>query len=258
MTPEEIAELTQASKNEARLIAHHVAEIMKAFGPPPISIGEDPRDFERLLVKIIRARCADDAFLQLDVWDITVSIWLDKRYNRASTWVLDRQIRENLEFQKQRAEQKTIDVGRSDEAAEHRQKADRSAGEKRKAELQSVIKQTPQEVEILLDQAAAEEANARAFEQALPVLTAIDDLKTRNFFRRNVSIQTWRERRPGYLPPLSHAEFLLKTKREEEDRVAWTAEFLEQQRADQAAKLASAANPPKDLPTVPSPGLGKS
>src|SRR4249919_81596 len=108
LLPEEVATQKASSENEARLVTNFVAKIKETFGPPPIVIGENPKDFDRILAELVRARCSNDIFIQMDVWDIAVAIWHDKRYNRASKLVLDRKIRENLDFQKQRPQRKLI------------------------------------------------------------------------------------------------------------------------------------------------------
>jgi hypothetical protein len=257
LSPEEIATQKLASEREAALIARHVAEIMKTHGPPPLIIGEDPKDFGRVLVKLVRARCSNnDAFLQNDIWDMAVANLMDKRYDRASSLVLNRRIRKNLDFQKQRPKQKLAEV--SNNATPYEDRDDRSAEERRKDKLRNVIEDTPREVGHLLDQATLEEANACAFEEALPVLTAIDDLKTRNFFRRNVSRQMWGERRPAYIPPLAIIEHRLHFERAEESRREWLLDDMAQEQAEkEAQKQAQGAKPEEqqDLPTVSAPKL---
>src|SRR5947209_6317713 len=109
LSPDEVSTEQQARQRTQRLVAYHVTEIMKTHGPPPLIIGEDPKDFERVLVKLVSARCSNnDVFLHMDVWDMAVAILLDKRYDRASSRVLNRRIRENLEFQERRPKQKLI------------------------------------------------------------------------------------------------------------------------------------------------------
>ena len=253
LLPYEVSTEKLAREKEAHLVAHYVAKIMKTFGPAPIVKGENLEDFERILTELVRARCPGDFFIQLDVWDIAVEIWYDKRYNRASKQVLDRKIRENLDFQKQRPQHKLNQADdnapRDDGGAD-----DRSAEEKQKDELQNVIQGTPRQVETPLDQAAAEEANARAFEQAMPLLKDIDDLKTRSFFRRNVSRNRGKnvDRHISRRSPSFNAYWNLEI--QAEDQRAWVAEFL----AEDAAKKARTAKPPEqtDLPAVPPPELG--
>lgn len=253
---EEIATQKLASEKEARLVAHFVAVIMKTHGPPPLTITEDPKDFERILIAVVRIRCPNDPLLQLDAWDIAVAILLDKRYNRASTGVLNRKICENLEFQEKRAQEKTKQAAAQAAPRNGHRDDDRSVTDKRKEQLQHVIEETPREVGLLLDRVTMEVANSRAFEQALPVLTGIDDLKTRNFFRRNVSVQSFRERRPAYIPPLSHIQHKLDSQRQEEDRREWMEELDAQEQAEKAAQAAKPAGR-TDLPTVSAPKLGK-
>src|SRR3954463_2612021 len=109
ISADEVSTEQQARQRTERLIAYHVSEIMKTYGPPPLIIGEDPKDFQRALVKLVSARCSNnDVFLHMDVWDMAIAILLDKRYDRASSRVLNRRIRENLEFQQTRPKQKLL------------------------------------------------------------------------------------------------------------------------------------------------------
>jgi hypothetical protein len=255
LSPDEVATRKRADENEARLVAHYAAKIKKTHGPPPLTITESPEDFERILSAVIRIRCPEDDLLQLDAWDIAVAILLDKRYNRASTGILNRKICENLDFQEKRAQEKSKQANARSETHGDPQDANRSPTDKRKEQLQHVIEETPREVGQRLDQATLEVANSRGFEQALPGLTAIDDLKTRNFFRRNVSVQSLRERRPAYIPPLSHIQHKLDSQRQEEDRRAWLKELDAQEQAEKEAQAAKPASS-QDLPTVSAPKLG--
>jgi hypothetical protein len=256
LSPEEVATQKRAAEKEARLVAHYKAEIMKTHGPAPLLITENAGDFERILMAVIRIRCPNDPLLQLDAWDIAVAIHLDKRYNRASTGVLNRKICEILDLQEKRAKEKeTAKQARAQAAPRNGREDDRSVTDKRKQQLQHVIEETPREVGGLLDQVAIEVATSEAFAQALPVLTGIDDLKTRNFFRRNVSVQSLRERRPAYIPPLSHIQHKLDSQREEENRAAWMKELGAQEHAEQTAQAAKPAER-QHLPTVSAPKLG--
>lgn len=254
LSPEEVAIQKRGAEKEARLVAHYVAEIMKTHGPAPILITESAADFERILIAVIRIRCPNDPLLQLDAWDIAVAILLDKRYNRATTGVLNRKICENLDFQEKRAKEKATQAP-AQAAPRNGRPDDQSVTDKRKEQLQHIVEETPREVGQLLDQVTVEVANSKAFEQAMPVLTGIDDLKTRNFFRRNVSIQSLREHRPAYIPPLSLIQHKLNSQWEAENRAAWLKE-LDAQEAEQTAQAAKPAER-QDLPTVSAPKLGK-
>ena len=252
LLPDEIATEKASREREGRLVAHFVAKIKETFGPPPLVDGENPKEFDRILAELVRARCPTDVFIQMDAWDIAVAIWLDKRYNRASKLVLDRKIGENVEFQRQRSQQKFIqadnDAQRNDGSAN-----DQRVPEKLKGELPADIEKTPQE--ILVAESATEEANALAFERAMPLLTDLDDLKTRNFFRRNVSRQMWAERRPGFIPPLAIILHKLNSEIQAEDQRAWLDELRAEEMRKQNDRTEKPAKQPH-LPTVPAPGLG--
>jgi hypothetical protein len=89
-------------------------------------------------------------------------------------------------------------------------------------------------------------------------LTAIDDLKSRNFFRRTAAVASLQDRRPGYIPPVSLIQDKLDHERQRQDQAEWIIEDLKREQAEkeaEAAKEAAKSGQRSDLPTVAAPKI---
>jgi len=251
--------LVKADKD--RLIIYLGNEIIKMFGPPPIVRGESRNDFLRILYGVISDKCPKHNLDKMHVWDIATSIFLGRRLDLVTRKALDRRIEEELKVQKQRRKDRAKQAENKKEAdealAEIKSAPDLTAAQKREDELTMVVDSTVQDTEKLMDRAEAEAAHAKAFEQAMPFMRNLDDMKSRNFFRRNISIEMWLTKKPVILPAVTALQLEQDSRFYREYQRDWMDQMFAADQQSEEAQPQGQVNPAKVLTVLPTDEAAK-
>jgi hypothetical protein len=257
MTPEKIARETDARADEHALLGRIVRDIKQMFGPPPIVLGEDPKDFDRILFGLVRTRHPDDFRHKLYIWDIATEVLLGRRLDRVCQLTLDRKLRKIVHLQKARAKVEAQRKKEKQDAAESRAEfesaADFTAAEKRIDQLATIIEETPDDVDGVLDRAALQAEIDRAFQQDMPFHIGLDDMKSRSYFRRNISIEMWQTHRLRFTSPLTLIQQREEDRIRRQDEQSWRDEMIADMKASQLAQTESPSTQPDQPPVVAEP-----
>ena len=234
-TPDEARTQANVKAKELAVVQGLATEIKNMFGPPPILSSEDPKAFDRVLFALIRARCPSDVILKMCVWDIAVGTWHMSRIERVMKQTVDAKVRQLLKLQKDQLERQVqqkaerIAAAKSEAAAT----ADLTPDEKRNDKLDRIIEETVPEVDALIANADAEAIHAQAFQVEMPFIIALDEMKTRNFFRRNATLQSWASHRDrGLHTPLSIIQHREENRDRKRDEHRWWQEISEVENSD--------------------------
>jgi hypothetical protein len=178
MTPEE-------KEDELALTtACIVADIKTSFGAFPVLRGEDASRYDRILFDVVRGYWPSDFIGRMLCRDIANAVWFELRFDRHTQFSYDNLLLEKIELQKKRlGQQGLIQTKPTDDE-------------------QFVGPSEPTGNELVrIDRAEEEEVPGQTFHELAGYWRVLDDLKSTNFYRRNVSLQLMREHRPRSVLP---------------------------------------------------------
>ena len=164
-TDDELEQIQRARDKDDELnqrAAYYVVDIKDLFGPPPVLTTENPQAFDRILLDLVRSRWPQDFIQKMLVWDIANQVWLDMRYDRHTRYTLERGAQSDFQSLPPRLQ-----------------------GSDNRTQIASAL---PPDFERM----GPDEVEGEAFRDSIHYLQKIDEMKTTNFCRRNVSLQIWR------------------------------------------------------------------
>ena len=156
-----------------QITAYMVADIKTTFGPGPALASEDPKLYDRILFDVVRARWPRDFIQRMLCRDIANAIWIDLRLDRHTRYTYDSRLIEN----------------RQQKRLPHR-------GGLNQAEINDQV----------LDPASEGTLQGQTFAGLAKYLLILDELRSTNFYRRNVSLQLSQEYRPTSMPRPAYME----------------------------------------------------
>lgn len=155
-----------------------LAEMKEIWGPPPVLSSEDPKAYDRILLKLVECYVPEDSMEQMLVKKLADNTWEEMRFTRYKPLVMERRFRDQREFEAQRrkaaAEKKRALAKRLSES-----KAERAT------EPEEALDGLVEEVDAILLEPATELDHARALEVGIRYYEDLDNLQMMAIARSN-------------------------------------------------------------------------
>jgi hypothetical protein len=180
--------MTKAAK--AASTGTTAAGLVQLFGPPPVLSSEDIGSYQEIMARLLEEFAPRDFMGQLLIKELTDSNWEVMRYCRHVTLLMERRLRDRLEFQAQRRHKAA-----PGKEAPAQQPAEPNG--KPSTEPEDVLEGLIADVDAILLEPAAARDHLRALEVGLVCYEHLNKLRVTAIARRNKVLERIERYRTG-------------------------------------------------------------